>query len=131
MLAQSFKTAKDLGLNNAERNALIKTLVLLETEKIKHAGFSTSWDLEYDGKFTGHFNMATWGRAAPCGTVACIGGTADRIGQLERSIADSARGNRALSELFNPSCIDICQWVEITPEEAARALRSYLTTGDP
>jgi hypothetical protein len=128
MLAQNFKTAEDLALKEVEKDALIKTLVFLETKKIKHVGFCNEWSITYDHKFTGHFNMATWGRAAPCGTVACIGGTADRLGNLETTIASNA--NSSLRELFEPSCIGPMQWVEITTEQAATALRSYLTTGD-
>lgn len=128
MLAQNFKTASALGLTADQQQGLCRTLVMLETEKLSHEPFNNDWPLGHLGKFTGHFNMATWGRAAPCGTVACIGGTAEILGA--QGLASVACRNSALRELFEPADIDPLDWEKITPTQAATALRSYLTTGD-
>lgn len=65
---------------------------------------------------------------ATCGTIACIGGTAELVGNLPKSdFHHAAKDNSELYNLFCPD--DVMIWDEITVEEAAMALRSYLTTG--
>lgn len=126
MLAQNFKSAADLDITEAQKDALIKTLVLLETGKLeftKSPGFSFLVDI--DAKFTGHFNMAHWRRKTDCGTIGCIGGTAELVGDVT---FDDYHENEGLLSLFNPR--DVSSWRNLTTEAAARALRSYLTTGD-
>lgn len=130
MLAQSFKSADELGISEMQKDALAKTLVLLETGRLTHAPSPVR---ETDGyresdEFTGHFNMARWRAAEECGTVCCIAGTAELVGTV--TFDPDCDDNEALFDLF---------WVgdsqfggdisHITPEQAARALRSYLTTG--
>lgn len=133
MLAQNFKSADELGLDKQEKEALVKTLALLETGKLIHTPFFVH-TLDGENTFTGHFNMAEWNTVAECGTVACIGGTAELIGNLEvdQLMNKADNGNEELSELFYPSIIGAeCRytWRHIKPAQAARALRSYLTTG--
>ncbi len=131
MLMQNFKSADELGITEPQFDALRKTLVLLETGKLQHA-----IDFEYrdgDGalQFTGHFSMDDWGALASCGTVACIGGTAELVGKLEPDelyVIATRDTNPALRGLFYPD-LDM-NWDNITPDQAATALRSYLTTGD-
>jgi hypothetical protein len=126
MLAQSFKSAADLGISEPQLKALMKTLVLLETDRMIHV---EARDYVMDGtKFSGHFNMGNWRRAAECGTVACIGGTAELIGRVR--FAHYGAANPRLKELFHPSRWPQDDWSKITPAQAATALRSYLTTGD-
>lgn len=130
MLAQNFKTAEALGIATREFEALQKALVLFETGKIIHQP-EYDWDLErHLPEFSGHFNMTDWGSCAHCGTVACIGGTAELVGGLvhdELRIRSDKNSN--LHDLFYPPT-DEDKWYLITPAQAARALRSYLTTGD-
>lgn len=131
MLAQNFKPASDLDLSEPQLSALIKTLVLLETGKLKHVpdAEGSEWPTAPLG-FTGHFNMDQWCLEHRCGTVACIGGTAELVGRLEVSEFDTkAHRNRPLHNLFYPSTVE-GNWGAITPAQAAIALRSYLTTGD-
>ena len=124
MLAQSFQSAADLGISEPQKEALMKTLVLLETGKLVHA---TEFNHDFgEEAFSGHFNMAHWKDTASCGTVCCIGGTAELIGGVDLSTTMGADGS--LQELFCPS--DVADWKSVTPAQAARALRSYLTTGD-
>ncbi len=130
MLAQSFMTAADLGLTEPQKAALIKTLVLLETGKMTHA--PTVPDMNaHERHFSGHFNMCNWRGKHECGTVACIGGTAELVGDVSFGYIYSIHEtNRGLSDLFLPRHIPASEWSCITPSHAARALRSYLTTGN-
>jgi hypothetical protein len=128
MLAQNFKAAADLGITEPQKEALMKTLVLLETGKLTHSPIGED-DIFRAGshKFTGHFNMHTWAREHDCGTIACIGGTAELVGGVVFGYGDT---NKPLHNLFEPRAIDWQLWQFITPLQAAVALRSYLTTGD-
>lgn len=128
MLAQSFLSADDLELSERQRDALIKTLVLLETGKLTHVhanDISIGFELDdyTNYKFSGYFNMAVWHEHYNCGTVACIGGTAEMIGQVEFNPGISA----ALRELFYPR--RHVALANVTVKQAAQALRNYLTTG--
>jgi len=127
VLAQNFKTAADLDITEQQRAALMKVLVLLETGKIEYTIMDDDWPVGFGQPFTGHFNMHTWGREAPCGTVACIGGTAERIGNV---IFKGYPTNERLGDLFEPRAIRAEKWKDISPSQAATALRSYLSTGN-
>lgn len=125
MLAQNFKSAVELAIGEKHRDALIKTLVLFETGKLKYTS-------DYEGciysnsKFSGLFNMGCWRRRSPCGTVACIGGTAEMIGNVSFFYANCDTETE-LFKLFYPRVhysLDM-----ITVEQAARALRNYLSDG--
>lgn len=133
MLAQSFKSAANLGITEPQKEALMKTLVLLETGKLAHWNAheeNEKWVGWKDRKFSGHFNMRAWSHPHDCGTACCIGGTAEFIGSLEPySLDDTANGNDELYGLFYPQGLKR-DYGEITPAQAATALRSYLTTGD-
>ncbi len=126
MLAQTFKTAKELLINDRQLEALKKTLVLLETGKIKH-------DSKVDAFTPLSFNMANWNLLTPCGTVCCIGGTAELVGDLtlEDNFECASCNNKSLEDLFYPENIGGYTYDDITIEQAAHALRSYLTTGTP
>lgn len=133
MLAQNFKTAADLKVTEAQKAALSKTLVMLETGKLKF--FDRDSPISYldtafeDRRFSGQFNMASWSLPHTCGTVCCIGGTAEMVGGLPVYSLDTAsEQNEKLDALFYPK--NISHYQNITPDQAATALRSYLTTGD-
>lgn len=147
MLAQSFKTAEDLDISEKHREALIKTLALFESGEMRHISYDVrnrSLTRDYDASFSGNFNMQGWSVRVPtdpipsdygaqrdCGTIACIGGTASLIGGVDFEIYASPGVRRSsLWQLFYPN-VDIDQWDKITVEQAAMALRSYLTTGKP
>lgn len=135
MLMQNFKSADDLGLTEPQLSALQKTLVMLETDKLTHGPYDQFIDdnLEVGNalhrSFTGHFNMATWQADYECGSACCIGGTAEVVGGLRpKELFRAAEGDTPLHTLFG---LDRSRpWLsKITPQQAARALRSYLTTG--
>lgn len=123
MLAQNFKLAADLGISEPQREALMKTLVLLETGKLTYAPHSPKM-VPRTAPYTGHFNMSGWAREGECGTVRCIGGTASIIGAVHFEVPRP----QALENLFYPPAPILID--KITVDQAATALRSYLTTGD-
>ena len=134
MLAQSFKSAADLGITEPQLSALQKTLVLLETGKLTHVSVEDRELLRRSSTFTGHFNMDAWAWEVDCGTVCCIGGTAESVGGVKFDAAH-IRKMPHLNELFYPFSGDVPHphnffYDGVTPSQAATALRSYLTTGD-
>lgn len=132
MLAQSFLSADELSITEPQRDALQKVLVLLETGKLVHVPDRTLSFYEAQniilgsGEFSGEFSMATFGIRHTCGTAACIAGTAQLIAGVRFVGTDRPE---ELSELFYADGSNLCL-SDITPSQAARALRSYLTTGN-
>ena len=123
MLAQNFRSADDLEITGRQHDALRKTLVLLETGKLTHV--APGHARADRGCFTGHFNMREWNSTGESGTICCIGGTAELIGNVK---FDPERLPEGLDELFFPNMARV---EEITTSQAASALRSYLTSGAP
>ena len=121
MLAQNFKTAKELGLAQVEVEALVIVLRMLERGDITREQF-------HMGRFRHE-----------CRTPACICGWAHYV---SRGLAFSElaspcgpiilhrRASGALSELFRLTQAR-GSGGEITPAQAAVALRNYLTLGEP
>lgn len=121
MLAQNFKTAKELGLAQVEVEALVIVLRMLERGDIAREQF-------HMGRFRHE-----------CRTPACICGWAHYV---SRGLAFSElaspcgpiilhrRASGALSELFRLTQAR-GSGGEITPAQAAVALRNYLTLGEP
>src|SRR4051812_17816659 len=107
MLAQNFLSHETLGVTQEEWAALIKVLGMLERGELVHRK---------------NFRMDDW----DCGTAACIGGWADRLFNVDFNRRDP---NAGLDELFMAT--GVAQWGDITEEQAAIALRNYLTTGRP
>lgn len=131
MLAQSFLSAADLGITEPQLSALQKTLVLLEAGKLEYVA---NPDEIADGRFferrfIGLFNMGHWATPHSCGTVCCIGGTAELIGDVSFG-RWSFSNNLRLIGLFAPQEDENLRWNTIAPAQAATALRSYLTCGD-
>lgn len=138
MLAQNFKSPTDLGLTDAEQSAFILVLGLLERGELVHVTKWSGASLRKDGQYSGQFCMELWNDTfSSCGTIGCIGGTAEMVGNLPHgSLLDTMKGNQKLTDLCFPGELLFEAGVEIdysdiTPAQAARALRSYLTTGDP
>src|SRR6266852_3679628 len=126
MLAQNFKTAEELGIEEDLYNALKKVLVRLETNDLV-------WVEEDDfNKLPNGFNMnALLIQMGKCGTVGCIAGwAAMEMRYNPNEILDKLEYGEALYQLFYPiiigeNCID---YNSITTEQAAQTLRTYLTT---
>lgn len=132
MLQQNFMAAEQLYLTEQEYSALKTTLVMLETGKMTHVGFGLN---RYRGLSFG-FNMAEWAyEVIACGTVRCIGGTAEFVGHFS-GFANKARllkyhGHDGLYDLFFCECRGERYMQSVTTEIAACALRNYLRTGKP
>lgn len=127
MLAQSFMTHTELGVTAEEHTALIKTLVLMETGKLIHERDIPAGSKSDTGAFTGHFNLGWWREHhESCGTICCIAGTAELIGNVS---FDNWTRNEGLAELFAPTS-DLV-WDDVSVAQAAFALRSFLSTGKP
>ena len=127
MLMQNFKSAADLDLSEGQRDALVKTLNFMECGTIKHISLDNVAlaDDDQTQVFTGLFNLSVWVDSDyRCGTVGCIGGTAELISGV--SFADWENKPR-LQQLFNPRLIH--DFDSVTVEQAAKALRGFLTTG--
>ena len=145
MLARSFLGAEKLGLKEKHYEALLKCLKAMETGKLYHV----SKDAIVSGtvlgrrKFCGAFNMAVWMTHMDCGSIACIGGTAELLGGLRHhTLASAAEENRELYILLYPATrkLDLLyqdgsweqhavEWEDITLAQATRALQNYLSTG--
>lgn len=130
MLAQSFKTAAELDLDEEVHAALQKVLVLFETGIIFHVPDHLNV-INPDGDdvgWRGGFNMSEWATDSHgCGTVCCIGGMVEIVGGFKPHTMQYAKVG--LRNLFFPP-IDGGGWDKITPAQAGRAIRNYLTTGD-
>lgn len=125
MLAQNFKTPAELRISQAQFDALVKTLGILERNETVWVSIDCVSHHNIEKiKFTGHFNMDVWQEPHKCGTVCCIGGTAELIGGVEFD----PHKNYALWGLFYPN-INL-EYSKITVEQAACALRNYLTYGE-
>lgn len=107
MLAQNFKTAADLGISEEQHQSLIQTLGRMERMEIPEHQFSMRVVGEPD-----------------CGTPGCILGWARGTRQ---NPVWATRFPRRLERLFLPHHCPAA-WGAST-EQAAIALRSYLTTG--
>jgi hypothetical protein len=121
MLAQNFRTAKELGLSEVEVEALIRVLGMLERGDIAREEFHMG-RFRYD-----------------CLTPACICGWAYHISD-GRAFGElsSNYGPMILFRRFSESIIDLFRLRakrgsggDITPAQAAIALRNYLTHGEP
>ena len=136
MLMQNFESAADLDLTEPQRHALIKTLSFMECGKIKHISLDevAYADADQEVVYAGLFNLSAWiDSDYRCGTVGCIGGTAELISGVS---FDRWEYKPRLQQLFNPSTlIDphsmklSVDFDSVTVEQAARALRGFLTTG--
>jgi hypothetical protein len=119
MLAQNFMKAVDLGISSDDVEALVAVLGMLERGEVTHHPSETECR---DG-----FNMKHYGH---CGTTQCIAGLADRlygVGLCCRHL-NSLPG--PLDDLFcGPQFGKHNE--DITVEQAATALRNYLTHGEP
>jgi hypothetical protein len=108
MLAPNYLSAEALGLSEERRGALINTLNDFERGHVED------------------FNMGSW--------AACVAGYCDKTYgtkfRLRGQFASFHGSNDGLDELFG-SKMDLEDLGKITTDDAARALRNYLTTARP
>jgi len=121
MLARTFKTAAELGIQEHEANALQTVLYMLEDGEIKQS-------LLY---------MGAWTYEHSCGTTHCIAGWANVIDgnsfpeisgftSLKAYIELKDRLPNELSRLFG---MDNPKMSSAAPDVAIESLRHYLETG--
>jgi hypothetical protein len=136
---QNFMSAEALRLTGNEHRALIEVLGMLERGDVKHYQGEVDWEpMERYDPSTINFNMANWASTSDCGTVHCIGGFAQAICQVNYGDVCSPSMSRryvseGLEDLFYPDGEDDFPVLldAITVDQAAAALRNYLTTGAP
>lgn len=122
------KTYVDLAIPEIMYNALVEVLRRLEMGKLSHARYIERNGVETSELMIGNFNMRTWGDTNSCGTVACIGGWVELIGGFKFGDGNGARTTIDLYELFFPP--SMCNYNDITTQQAARATRNYLEDGN-
>jgi hypothetical protein len=121
MLAQYFQTPQKLGLSDRSYKAHIKVLGMLERGEMRHAA----------GPIPNGFNMTDCGTFTECGSVACIGGWAAFFLGRKNTISYVSSAKGARGRLYYPRYDHPVQARNITVEQAAIALRNYLTFGEP
>lgn len=116
-------TAKQLGISDQHRAALVLVMEKLRSGEIVHSPWCPT---PPPGQW---FSMAHWtnGRHdTNCGTIACIGGWAERLGGVRFSLDDRPAD---IDELFYPNS-DL-DWDLIDNAAAVKAIQNYLSTGKP
>ncbi len=126
MLAQNFMDAKSLGLTDKQHAALIATLHALDRGELAHGDHRRP-------TAPNGFNMDRLRTLTDCGTVACLKGWAEHFA-VDYELFGFAMG-RPLRDLFmyvSQERPETLAWkrASVTPEQAAHALRNYLTTGE-
>lgn len=130
MLMQNFMTAEALDLTDQEYAALVTTLGMLDRGELKHVP-GPAINEHFPLAFSGHFNMQWWNQKHACGSVCCIGGAAEVVGNLQMdSLNEKSNMNINLGNLFYPDVYGHEGYEQITVEQAAAALRNYLRTGE-
>lgn len=137
MLAQNFKTAAELAIENGEFDALVKVLGMLERGETSYAPLNENKTSGYcllppSDRTPTMFNMDTVFGEADCGTTACMLGWAQFLTQ-DYSLFPDMNMTPETRDLFLYQTFiraDDPAW-KATPEQAARALRNYLTLGEP
>jgi hypothetical protein len=131
MLAQNFLSPAELRLSDKQHAALVLALGAMERGELEYVNEYEEFFYMSDNRSKSppkFFNIMYWNHyiraRAGCGTIACIGGTAELLGHCRFDSAAVGR-NPQLNDLFYPP-FD----TGITVPMAARALRSYLTTGN-
>jgi len=138
-------TAEQLNIDTELHASLIRVLKGLESGKLRHVPDTNDPDFISPSLF--NMSVVAQPQSDHCGTVGCIGGWAyalmngkkvDGIWIFDRERADNFVSNAPtedLRELFYPgnySCqSDRWEYDNITAEQAAQALRNYLTNGRP
>lgn len=138
-----YKTAEELGLTQEQWEALIKAQSALERGQIQHLSvdqldtgeraFYEKYGEEVEGGAQDRavlgFNMNTWSTPViakgDCGSACCLGGTAELL--AGKPLFSQGDYPDALDSLFHPN---LPNWELMTPEQGAKALKHYLTTGD-
>jgi hypothetical protein len=125
---ETFLPASTLGIEASERDALIKSLDVLESGTIAarppHAKYVGLTSVGYTPRL---FDMSLVVWDSDCGTACCILGLARWVMKDQNILNGAVYPDHSANSLLFPvngiTCTD--------PKKGARALRSYLETGDP
>lgn len=131
---EAFLSHEQLHITHTQHYWLIETLKMLEGGTMRWVALE---DLKIDeladliaanqrlppGTFSNEFNMCNWTARHNCGTVGCIGGTAELI---SNGVCRFEKIPPKLDDLFYPKTQN---YDAIKVEEAAQGLRNYLTIG--
>lgn len=151
MLARTIKSAAELGISDIEHESLLKVLDKLERGELVHARGVYKDVLSRPAGES--FNMADYLSVEDCGTAGCIAGWMHLVsggvcykrlnfwtqGMLDYNkvalphLIPMVRFNLipdALNELFHVARADV-DLEDITPDQAAQAIRNYLSMGEP
>lgn len=133
MLARNFKTPGELDLSQEVFDALVSALNILERGEIEHIprGDWRCASKRFAGKHPRKFNMGAWDTPTSCGMVGCIGGLVEAISKVKlrtKYSSPTALVPLGLQELCYPDLS--YSYDDITVEQAATALRQYLSTGE-
>jgi hypothetical protein len=127
MLAQNFLTAKDLYLSDKFHSQLITLLGRMERGEFVHVGeneFPLVDKPEWKGREL--FNMEQiYLRGMPCGTVGCMWGWAT-AGETAFGLSMTVSQRNLF--MTSPQWRSVRE--QITVDQAASALRNFLTTGE-
>jgi hypothetical protein len=144
MLAQNFKSAEDLAITDLEHTALVRVLAMLERGELTHIPSRDYVESNIPNGFSMDVFCVKTGRGPGCRTVACILGWAretetDDIGRYFmfarvegifcHSESWSDRSVGPLADLFMIGGRANYRH-GVTTEQAASALRNYLTIGE-
>lgn len=151
MLARTIKSAAELGISDIEHESLLKVLDKLERGELVHAPEAYA---QGGSRPEGDsFNMSAYVSVGGCGTVGCIAGWMHLVSGgacykrfnfwTQKMLDDHAAlfPNStphwslsiipdALNELFHAANVDV-DLEDITPDQAAQAIRNYLSVGEP
>ncbi len=117
MLARNFLTPTELDISDKQFNALLQVLGMLERGELK---MHHNWRKRKREPNTKYFDMGKWPERH-CGSVGCIGFWAEKIGKVNMSCVPEKLDNL----FYNYEATEN----ETTTEQAAQALRNYLSTG--
>lgn len=130
-----FKSPKSLELTQEQFDALVTTLRLIEEGHLIHRLISIADDnADHVSlmrtipkiKKKNNFNMAVWRSKYKCGTVACLGGTAEMVaGRPIFQTGMFGKRPEQVEELFYGDPDE-----DVTETQAARCLRGFLETGE-
>lgn len=122
-----FLSAKVLGIQEKERCALIRTLAFIEAGRTLHVQDPLHEKKSSDPECAYRFNMAFWRGSYRCGTVACLGGTAELLSSAP--INFNGTSHLELRKLFGFGEFHWDRLRNKTEKGAAIVLRGYLETG--
>lgn len=128
----NFLSSKELKLTEKQYDSLVATLLLMETGGVVHIkedNYENRWEGKKLPEGKSHFfNMSAWREKSACGSVCCLGGTAELLAGepvFRRGAIPDKKPE--IDKLFYP--YEIKDWDTITPKRAANVLRNYLETG--